>query len=563
MSGNPVSPLDPVTTEIIRNAFVSAANEMSANLVRAAFSPIIYEMKDCSVGLFNENVEFLGQSPGLPVFLGNLGAGIEVTTARIRLEGYRPGDVFMVNDPYLTGTHLNDVTIFSPIFYGGRLVGFAAGIAHLNDIGAKDAGQAMDATEIYQEGLRLGPVRIVAGGQPQHDVLDIITRNSRLPRAIYGDIQAMIAACRTGEKRFAEILDKFGLDAVRVAEKAIFEQCERLDREAVEAIPDGVYEAEGCLDNDGQTDDPVPVKVKVTVRGTEMEIDLTGSSPQTRGCLNCGEPATISAARLAFKFLINPDVPTTGGTFRPLRLVIPKGSVFAAEEPAACQYYYPHLGLMIDLIILALAPAMPDRVAAGQCADAMNVLLTGSNPITGQPFVSGEATGVGWGAFAGGDGENGMINYGGGDLKNFPIEVLESRYPIKIRRYGLVPDSGGPGRFRGGLGIVREYEVLSDDTFLSLWFERTRTPGRGIFGGKDGRVGRVLVGVGSPDERVILKINKLPVARGTIIRAETGGGGGYDDPAERDRNLVREDILDGYVTEVGADRDYGYTSKQN
>jgi N-methylhydantoinase B len=470
--------IDPVTVEVIRNAFMSIASQMNNNLARSAYTPIIYEMKDCSVGLFDAEGRMVGQAPGLPIFLGDLETAIRVTTEHLGgTDAYLPGDVYAVNDSYLVGSHLNDVSVFSPIFHQGELVGFGATKAHWMDIGSKDPGQAMDGTEIYQEGYRIGPTALYRAGEPVTGVLDFLTRNSRLPRSVWGDMHAQIAACRTGERELAKLLDRFGRATVEEAAAAIFAQSERLDREAVLAVPDGVYEAEGDLDSWGPGGDPVHVSLKVTVSGEEIELDLAGSSPQTPGCMNCGFSQTISAARLAFKFLINPDIPVTGGTFRNLKVTAPPRSVFDAREPAACQYYYPHLGLMIDLFIRSLAPALPDRVVAGQPADAMNILFTGIDPISGEQFVSGEATAVGWGAYKGGDGTNALINYGGGDLKNVPVEVQESRYPIRVHRYALRVDSGGDGRWRGGLGIEREYEVLADGVTVSTWFERTKTPG--------------------------------------------------------------------------------------
>ncbi|HXF97533.1 MAG TPA: hydantoinase B/oxoprolinase family protein [Gaiellaceae bacterium] len=534
--------------EVIRNAFNSIAAQMNNNLARSAYTPIIYEMKDCSVGIFDAEARLLGQSPGLPIFLGNLEAAIHATTERFGgPEIYQPGDVYIVNDSYLTGSHLNDVSIFSPVFWDGELVGFCATKAHWLDIGAKDPSQAMDSTEIYQEGYRLGPTHLYAAGEPCSETIDFLMRNSRLVRSIWGDMHAQIAACRTGERRLQALHGRFGTRMVRAAAEEVFAQCERLDRAAVARVADGVYRAEAEMDSYGPGGRPVPVKVAVIVDGEELTIDLTGSSPQTPGCLNCGFPQTVSAARLAFKFLFNPHVPVTGGTFRNLNVVAEKGSVFHAEEPAACQYYYPHLGLMIDLTIRALAPALPEAVVAGQPADPMNIMFTGHNPRTGERFVCGEATAVGWGAHAHGDGTNALINYGGGDLKNFPVEVVESLYPLRIHRYGLNVDSGGTGRHRGGLGVVREYETLGDDIEVSLWFERTRTPGWGLFGGKEGRVTSVLVDTGAgPTE--ILKVNRLPLPRGSRVTVRTGGGGGYGDPAERDPEAIQRDLLDGYVT---------------
>jgi len=541
------SRIDPVTVEVIRNAFDSIAAQMNNNLARSAYTPIIYEMKDCSVGLFNADGELLGQAPGLPIFLGALDAAIAVTTEHIGGPGnYREGDVFAINDSYQVGSHLNDISIFSPIFYQGRLVGFGATKAHWLDIGAKDAGQAMDSTSIYQEGYRLGPTYLYRAGAPDEQMIDFLMRNSRLPRSIWGDMHAQVAACHTGERMLQRLYDRYGAEAVEGAAEQVFTQCERLDREAVTAIPDGVYRAEGALDSWGPNGGPVPVRLVVTVEGDQIELDLTESSPQTPGSMNCGRAQTVSAARLAYKLLINPEIPVTAGTFRNMTVVTKDRTVFAAQEPAACQFYYPHLGMMIDLFIKALAPALPDAVNAGQPADAMNILFAGHDQ-HGAEFFSGEATAVGWGALGDRDGKNGAINYGGGDLKNYPVEVLESRYPIRVHGYGLRADSGGVGKHRGGLGVWREYETLAEQSTVSLWFERSQLPAWGLFGGSDGRPTDVVVDRGEGDEH-ILKVNALPLPRGSRVRIQTGGGGGFGDPAERDPESIRDDLENGYIT---------------
>ncbi len=553
---------DAITTEIIRNAFLSAAEEMNVNLARSAYTPIIYEMKDCSVALFNERIELLGQAPGLPLFVGALDAAISATVEHFGAENMKDGDVYVLNDSYLTGSHLNDVTILSPVFWEGALVGYAVTVAHWIDIGSMDPGLTLRATEIYQEGYRLGPTLLIEAGRERREVIDFVSLNSRMPLSILGDMQAMIAACRTGERQYKAILEKFGRGAVEDASASIFAQCEQLDREAIAAIPDGTYTAEGCLDNDGHTDETLPVRVTITVEGSEMSVDLTGSSPQRRACVNAGRPYTISALRLAFKFLFNPDVPVTGGSFRPLHINVPPRSILAAEEPAPTQRAATPLGLVIDMFIRALADAVPERVAANQCADPMNVYLTGTDPRNGRRFIGGEALGIGWGGHADGDGESALINYGGGDLKNFPVETLEQRYPLKIRRFELEPDSGGPGRYRGGLAEVREIEMRADESDVSLWFERSVTPGLGLFGGHTGSTPRVLMNAGQTDEHTLLKVNHQAMSRGTTIEAHTGGGGGYGPPEERDRALVLEDVANGYVTPEAALRDYGLTSQE-
>ena len=296
------------------------------------------------------------------------------------------------------------------------------------------------------------------------------------------------------------------------------------------------------------------MRATVTVAGDEITLDLDGSSPQTPGCLNCGFAQTVAAARLAYKLMVNPEVPVTAGTFRNLTVLAPEASIFDAREPAACQYYYPHLGMMIDLFISALAPTMPERVVAAQPADPMNVLFVGTDPEA--PFVTGEATAVGWGAWSGGDGTNGMINYGGGDLKNIPVEVLESRYPVRVHGYSIWPDSGGRGRWRGGCGVERSYEVLADGVTLSTWFERTTTPAWGLFGGEAGKATEAEITIDGVTTSV-MKVNRFPAPAGSRLRVATGGGGGYGDPADRSPEDLRRDLIEGYTTVVPPGIDVG------
>ena len=383
------SELDPITIEVIRNAFGSVARQMNSNLYRSAFSPIIYEMKDCSVGVFDRNGRLLGQSSGLPMFLGNLELGISATTEALGgLDGYSPGDVYIVNDPYLVGSHTYDVNVLSPVFRADELIGFGATKAHWIDIGAKEAGRPVDTTEIYQEGFRFGPTAVYKAGQPVNEVLDYITRNSRMPRSVWGDLHAQIAACRTGEQRLVALHDRFGSATVEAAAQNIFAQCEAADRLAVSKIADGTYRAEGHMDSGGPGLPPVEVRVAVTISGDRMIVDLDGSSGPTRGPVNSPMPGTLAGARLAFKCLINPDIPVTDGTFRNLEVVAPEDTVFNVSEPHGTIYYYPPLGLMIDLVIKALSEVIPHAAVAGQTADPMNVSFVGPAG-DGSQFVTG------------------------------------------------------------------------------------------------------------------------------------------------------------------------------
>jgi N-methylhydantoinase B len=548
---------DPVTTEIIRNAFVSCAQDMNATLIRSAYTPIIYEGKDCSVAILDERGDVLGQSLGLPLFLGNLEICVKLTAELVGWEVFRPGDVFYMNDSYMTGTHLNDATIFGPIFWQDRLVGFSATRAHWLDVGAKDPGGPMDSHEIYQEGVRWGPTRLYDRGEPREDVIDLLRRNGRFGYSMIGDMNAQVASCRTGEARFQAMLNRFGYDTYVEARAEIYRQSKELEREAVVALADGTYEAEGSLDDDGLGNGPVPVNVRIDVEGDAMTIDLEGSSQATRGPVNCGFAQTVSACRVAFKLLIHPERPVDGGTFHTLDVKAPPGSMFAAEEPAACQWYFTPLGLLIDLIVKALAPALPEEVAGAHYGDSMVAYLAGTDPRRGKmPFLYVAPHPGGWGAFEGGDGEDGLINNVNGAFKDFPIEVFENKYPALIRAYGFRPDTGGPGRYRGGCGIYRSHE-LEAATLLYLWFERSVTPAWGLFGGRDATGPDCVVNPGREDERHMLKVNALPLDAGDVVELLTGGGGGFGEPLERDPERVLRDVVDGYVTRAAAERDYG------
>lgn len=548
---------DPITTEIIRNAFVSCAQDMNATLIRSSYTPIIYEGKDCSVAILDEHGDVLGQSLGLPLFLGNLEICVKLAADLFGWDAFRPGDVFHMNDSYMTGTHLNDATIFGPIFWHDRLVGFSATRAHWLDVGAKDPGGPMDSREIYQEGMRWGPTRIYAGGEPREDIIDLLRRNGRFGYSLVGDMNAQVAACRTGEERFRAILDRFGYEAYAEARREIYRQSEELERAAVAALADGSYHAEGFLDDDGLGHGPIPVRVRVDVDGDRMTIDLDGSAPQAEGPVNCGFAQTVSACRVAFKLLINPERPVDGGTFKTLDVNAPEGSIFAAKEPAACQWYFSSLGLLIDLVVTALAPALPGKVAAAHFGDSMVAYLSGRDPRRDdEPFLYVMPHAGGWGGFEGGDGEDGLINNVNGGFKDYPVEIFETKYPALIRRYGFRTDTGGPGRFRGGCGLHRTFE-LESAAHLYLWFERSVTPAWGLFGGA-GAVGPdVVVNPDRADEQHLLKVNALPLAPGAIVELRTGGGGGFGNPLERDPERVRDDVRNRYVSLEGAARDYG------
>ncbi|MEU7741843.1 hydantoinase B/oxoprolinase family protein [Nonomuraea sp. NPDC049158] len=540
--------IDPVTTEIIRCALLQAAEDMNTTLIRSSYTPVIYEAKDCAVALMDREHNVLGQSSGLPIFLGNLEVCTRETERMFGREVWQEGDVWVLNDSYIGGTHLNDVTVYGPIFVGGELVGFAASRAHWLDMGSKDPGGSMDSTSIFQEGLRMGPMKIYENGAPCRDLHEVIARNVRFPHATLGDMRAQVACAMTGQRRLAEIVGRWGVATVMAARDEIFAQTERLERQAVAAIPDGTYTAGGFLDNDGiDLATPLPVNVTVTVEGERVHVDLTDCADQATGPVNCGAAQAVAAVRVAYKLLISADVPLNGGSFRPLDVATRPGSMLAAQSPAACQYYYSHLGLLIDLVVKALAPVVPGKAAAASYGDSLIVQFTGTDPRTGKLYVSQEATVGGWGAWEGGDGETCLINNVNGSLRDMPIEVLETLFPVRVTRYEVRPDTGGQGQWRGGNGVVREYEFIGD-TSLSLWFERSVTPAWGLAGGAAGAPPRVTLNPGTPEQREMLKVNALPVRAGDVLRCESGGGGGYGQADLRAPEAVADDLTQGMVS---------------
>ena len=411
---------------------------MNECLYRSSYSPIIYESKDCAAGLFNENADVLGLSVGVPMFLGNLEVTIKTTTEYIGgVENYNEGDVYVINDSYMTGAHLNDMTFLSPIFHEGKLCGFTANRAHWLDIGSKDPGYPLDSTEIYQEGLRIPPMKIMDQGIIRKDLADMICRNTRFYRSAMGDMNAQIAACKTGEKRFIEIIKRFGYDSVKASVHDIFLQSEIMEKEVVKSFPDGTYHASGCLDNDGTVMKPILVNLTITIDNGEMTIDLDGSNSSAKGSTNCGFAQTISAARMAYKMIVAPDAPVNGGCFKHLQIKAPKKSIFTAEEPSACAWYFSSLGLLIDLVPKALEEACPERISAAHYGDSMVVYLSGYDEKRTQNYLYVEATVGGWGASKDSDGADALINVANGAYKNIPIEVFENNYPVRINRFQL------------------------------------------------------------------------------------------------------------------------------
>ena len=551
---------DPILQEIIRNLFISAAEEMKINLARAAYNPVVFEMYDFAVGIFDAEANMIAQAPGLPVFLGTLRENVKVITEDIGgLDKFRPGDLYMMNDPYAGGTHLLDVTCVVPVFDHDQVIGFSVAKMHWLDVGGKDPGSwSNDSLSIYHEGIRFRSVKLYDAGQLVKPVMEIIKYNVRVSESVLGDLRAQIAACRTGERRFKAILEKYGRETVLAAKEQFMNHADKMARLALDRIPEGTYKAEGFIDNDSLRLDlkNLPIRVAVTVKGSEMTVDLTGSQEQNEGPINCGYATTVSAIRVGFKCVTTPWVPINEGSFRSLKVIIPENSMFNAKYPAPCCQFGMHLITLIDTIFKALAPALPGKIPAGHYCDLGVISMSGIDPRNGEEFIHVDSSSGGWGACEGIDGENCLIAIVDGDSKNIPAEIVEQRYPMRLLEFSLYQDSGGPGKYRGGLGHIRDFQALADKLLVLTSVERHDYKPWGIFGGDEGAVNDAIFNPGTKGEREIRKVTNFHLQVRDVLRVVSGGGGGYGPARQRDPNRVLEDVIDGYVSLENARRSY-------
>ncbi len=554
---------DPITLEVIRNRLIAASRDIRRTIERAAYSPILYEVVDFSCGILDSEANLIAETPGLPIFLANLGYAVLSTYETIGRENLRPGDIILCNDPYNGGgTHCPDLVALCPAFRDGKIRGWAAFRGHTVDMGGiYPGGWYSDTTEVYQEGFRLPPVKLVVEGTPNEEVFRLIRANTRVPDAVLGDIRAMVAAVRKGSQRFLEVIDRFGLNVTLAALNEILLQGEKLARAAVRRIPNGVYEAEAILDGDGNDDAPLDekllLKLTITVDDDEMTADFTGTGPQNRGPMNTPEPSTVSATRYAFKIVTTPHLPSNEGFFRALNIVIPDGSFLKPHFPAACAMWPTPSSTIPDLFLKALAPAIPDRVRGGHFGDAMANFIYGIDPSSGKYYVCAEPDAGGYGGKPTEDGECALFSMTLGDTYNVPAEVLEVRYPWEVERFELRQDSGGAGKYRGGLGVVRDYR-LGFDAGLTVTTDRVKyTPPWGVFGGRPGSTNVTVVERLDGTEERWRKISNLPLKKGEVVSFLGGGGGGYGSPLERAPQAVLEDVINGYVSLERARSDYG------
>lgn len=566
--------VDAATVEVVRNYLTSAATEMQRTLIRTAYNTIIYEILDFGISVFDRDLNLIADSPGLALFLGANDYGIEKAVDHVGEENMEPGDVFIMNYPYWSGTHTLDVLLFAPVFYDEELVGYTTCRAHWLDLGAKDSGYVLDSTDVHQEGVLFPGTKVYKNGEPDPEIMDIIRFNSRMPEKVVGDLNAQVAAVRTGEKRLEELYEKYGADTVETSIERILDHGERTAREAVAELPDGTWSATGYADGvNREAGDLIELRAEVTIDGEEFSVDFSGSSPEVDEPLNIPPGMSETICKLCFKTLTTPEEDSNGGQYEPLSMHVPEDNIFNASYPAPTFTVWTGI-VGIDVVYQALAKGMPDRVPASTGGDLADIMLYGENPETGRPFVEANNEGVGWGAGVAHDGENALMHISETMVRNIPIEVFENKAPIRFDQLSLREDSGGPGEHRGGLGIRRDFRVLEPVGALSI-IQKTRTENWGLDGGSPGEKNVVVLDSDREDfdERVEVLVDNddlyddedvkhAGMFRGNfmpdeVISNRTAGGGGYGEPFARDPEAVREDVADGYVSREAAREQYG------
>jgi len=535
--------IDPFAASVIQESLLAIGDEMFAALKKTAMSPIIYEVLDAGTAVTLANGDLAASGSGIPTFVGVLDKAVKRI---LELQGgpaaIKPGDLFVTNDPYYGGvTHLNDVVLALPVFAGDRLVAWTANIAHWNDVSGRARGSmSTEATEIWQEGLRLPAVRLFENGEVLAPVMDIIKTNSRLPDFVEGDLWAGIAAARTGERALLALVDKYGVETFITALDDYLDLGERTTRAGMADLPQGRFEIEETQDN-GET-----WRATIEIGADSFAVDLTDNPDQSAGPYNTSRDGAVIAAQMILKSTTAPQTPMNAGSIRPLTVLTRPGSRFHAREPAPHGFYFETRIRLHDLLCRCLAPHLPDRLPAGGFASICGTFISGRHPDTGRPFTMVEPEVGGWGATRDRDGTTAMFSNVHGETFNCPAEITEARYGLVVARHSLNTEPGGNGTWRGGRGIVVDYRVRADGTSLTCGYSRAVEPPWGMEGGEPGTPNRVEVlrGKDGGHERYAMA-SEIPLNEGDTVRITTGQGGGYGPPEGRTNNADEKDRRDG------------------
>jgi N-methylhydantoinase B len=553
---------DAITHEVIRHALTAVSREMGVTLRMTSCSPIFNEGNDYSCAIFDAKGRLVTHGEFLPIHLGALSFSVFHARAAFAKEGLREGDTVIMNDPYLGGSHLPDITMVSPIFHAGETVAWAANRAHHLDVGGTMPGSFFSgATDNYQEGLRISPMKLFRGGVRDVHLLQLVTENSRLPAQMRVDLESQVSANRTAIERVGRLLERYGAPMMREAMNEALDYSERRMRAVIASWPDGDYTASDWLDNDGIEDEPREIRVTLRVRGDRVEVDFSGSSEQTKGPLNCVLGYTCSGVYMTLQAATDPDIPPNAGCYRPIEVVAPEGSIVNPRFPAPCTGGNETVFVISAAIFRALAQVRGARTMACDQGSSNNLLISGHDPRGGGRYVLYEYPEGGWGANSDRDGLSAVYSIAG-NTWNVPVEVVERRFPLRVERYELRQDSGGVGERRGGLGIRRDHRILGHSAEMSIVGNRVMVPPWGLAGGGEGGAAKYQVlRAGSepinPAPRFGSKAAGVPLRPGDVVVQMTAGGGGWGKPLQRDRDSVARDVQLGYVSSDAAWRHYG------
>jgi N-methylhydantoinase B len=544
---------DPITTEVIRHGLNSAANQIKRALIRTSFSPVIYDVLDFAAVVYDRQFRLLAQAPSLPFFMGTMSFCIESAVEAVGgEEQLSPGDVILMNDPYKTGSHPQDAAVVVPVFLsdGETLIGYTAIKAHWLDIGAK-APYCTDTTDVFQEGTIFPGVKLYAKGKLVEDILRMARANSRIPVFVEGDINAEVAGCRTGAADLVRLVERYGLERFRESVERMYDHGEAVVRSYFAELPSGRYVGHGEMDSDGITDDPIPFEVAVEIDDSTVRVDFSRAPDARRGPVNCPLASTVSAARVIMTMLAGGGEAPNEGHFRPIEVVTRPGSMFHCLSPSPCFLYGWPAMQATEAILNAFADAMPDRVVACSGGDLCAAVWWGVREQTGEFWGDGSPHPVGQGASVHGDGASSCLHHIEAATHFSPLEVWEARNPWLVEKMELAPDSGGPGRHRGGLGPDLFFTML-EDSYATPTIERTKNAPWGLAGGLPGRPNAGWLRLPDGTRQFVGKATGLKIPKGATLEFHCGGGGGYGPPSERDPAAVLEDLREGYVTEEQA-----------
>ncbi|CAM1368071.1 hydantoinase B/oxoprolinase family protein [Tenacibaculum xiamenense] len=539
--------IDPIKTEIIRNALNSAANQMKQALCRTAFSPIIYEVLDFASAIYDKDIRLLSQAPSLPLFMGTLNFCVEEAVKGIGgVDNLFEGDIIIYNNPYGTGAHQPDVALVMPVFCNDQLIGYTAIKAHWLDIGAKDP-YCSDTVDYFQEGLIFPGVKLFEKGKPVDSIHRIIAANSRLPESVSGDMRAQCVGLNSGAKAFKAIVDKYGIKDFFDCVEIIFNHGESVVKNYFKNIPNGKYTAQGMMDNDGITNDSIPFNISIEVKNDEIIIDYSDVANQQQGPVNCPLPSTVSAARIAISMLAGGGESPTEGHFRPIKVITKKNTIFNPSPPAPCFLYGWPAMQSIEVIYKAIGKVFPKLVPADSSGDICSMVFWGENSKTNEPWADGSPYPSGQGGSDIGDGST-VLHIAESATRFSSTEVRETMYPYILNKVEFAQDSCGAGKHRGGMGIDFYFEFL-DDTYLTATLEKTKTNPQGLLDGKEGAANKCFAVFPNGSENTIGKVTRLFLPKGTNLKLKTGGGGGYGHSEHRTIQLIHDDIQNELISE--------------